>query len=190
MANAINLVVAEEALKQVTQLSTRLAKADKALLAISKSAVIASNSLSKITTPKGLDALTKTNAGLNAELEKQSQIIKSLQASITQLQAVKKQKAQTDVQEAVNQGILNSNAKQAAVIQSTLAGAYKKLAAEQAKSATAVQNLVSRGKLATQTQRQYNKELKVAQADFNKLNARVLAADRAVGRFNRKLLQT
>jgi hypothetical protein len=187
MANAINLVVAEEALKQVTQLSTRLAKADKALLAISKSAVIASNSLSKITTPKGLDALTKTNAGLNAELEKQSQIIKSLQASITQLQAVKKQKAQTDVQEAVNQGILNSNAKQAAVIQSTLAGAYKKLAAEQAKSATAVQNLVSRGKLATQTQRQYNKELKVAQADFNKLNARVLAADRAVGRFNRNV---
>jgi len=68
-----------------------------------------------------------------------------------------------------------------------LGSAYLELSAKQNESSRRVQDLIARGKTATQTQREYNRELKTAQSEFDKLNKRVLQADTAVGRFNRNV---
>lgn len=68
-----------------------------------------------------------------------------------------------------------------------LNSAYIQLSRQEAEASRRVQDLISRGKLATQTKREYNRELRNAKNDFNSLNQRVLSADRAVGRFNRNV---
>lgn len=89
------------------------------------------------------------------------------------------------VQQTVDNSILLQQQKQNATIISEVAGAYRKLSAEEARSARAVQDLISRGRLATQTQRQFNAEVKKAQTEFDGYRKRVLAADAAVGRWQR-----
>jgi DNA repair exonuclease SbcCD ATPase subunit len=69
----------------------------------------------------------------------------------------------------------------------TLNSEYAKLSQKHNEAARTVQDLIARGKLATQTQKQYNNELKVAQDRFNALNGRVIQADTAVKRFNRNV---
>jgi tape measure domain-containing protein len=187
MANAIDLVVTQDAIKQVENLVLKLKEADKELLKASADALALSRQLASINTPSGLGNNQNNNAQLTAQIQQQAQAIAQLQAQITKLTAARQRSNQTTAEEAVNNSILNRQAMQVATINSTLAGAYQRLSAEQARSATAVQNLVSRGRLATQTQRQYNQELERAQRDFTALNTRVLAADRAVGRFNRNV---
>jgi len=66
-----------------------------------------------------------------------------------------------------------------------LFGAYSKLNAQHAQSAKNLQNIIARGRTATQTQREFNREVRNAQSEFAKLNTRVLAADKAVGRWQR-----
>lgn len=140
--------------------------------------------LKAINTPSG----ASSGIGkVNSELEAQRKVIANLTAQLATLSNQRKANNYQTTEEIVNQNILNRSARQAAVINSTLAGAYAKLSAAQAKSATNVQNIIARGRLATQTQRQYNNELKVAQREFDKLNAKVLLADKAVGRFNRNV---
>lgn len=68
-----------------------------------------------------------------------------------------------------------------------LGSAYLQLSRQQSAAARAVQDLIARGRTATQTQREYDAELRAAQREFNTLNQRVTAADRAVGRFNRNV---
>lgn len=142
-------------------------------------------------TPSGSDSAIKK---LNDQYLAQQKIIDDLNIKLNKyaesqartISASKNANRQT-TEEIVNQNILNRNARQMAVIQSTLAGAYQKLSAEQAKAATTVQNLIARGRTAEQTQRQYNAELRKAQKEFDTLNKRVLAADHAVGRFQRNV---
>lgn len=86
-------------------------------------------------------------------------------ATISQEQAERRQQATTD----------------------RLGSAYLQLSRQQAEAARRVQDLIVRGRTATQTQREYDRELRTAQNEFNRLNQRVLAADRAVGRFNRNV---
>jgi len=76
---------------------------------------------------------------------------------------------------------------ESARINSTLAGAYARLSAQQNQASRNLQDLIVRGRLATQTQREYDRELRTAQTEFNGLNQRITAADRAVGRFNRNV---
>jgi len=68
-----------------------------------------------------------------------------------------------------------------------LGSAYLQLSRQQAAAARVVQDLIVRGRTATQTQREYDRELQNAQREFDRLNQRVTTADRAVGRFNRNV---
>jgi len=94
---------------------------------------------------------------------------------------------QRTAEEIVNQRLLAANAQRAAAANSTFANSYERLSAQQNISARRVQDIISRGRTATQTQREYDRELRNAQNEFNRLNQRVTAADRAVGRFNRNV---
>lgn len=65
--------------------------------------------------------------------------------------------------------------------------AYNLLNENHKRASERVQDLIARGRMATQTQAQYNRELRTATTDFQRLNQRVLQADQAVGRFNRNV---
>jgi tape measure domain-containing protein len=136
------------------------------------------------TTPSGSDSALKS---LTAEYQKQEQAIAKLQK---QLERLNQQKSQTNVrtsEEIVNQRALATASDRQARATSQLVGAYANLNAKHQQASINLQNLVARGRLATQTQEQYNKELKVAQREFETLNSRILLADKAVGRFNRNV---
>jgi tape measure domain-containing protein len=135
-------------------------------------------------TPSGSDSALKS---LTAEYQKQEQAIAKLQK---QLERLNQQKSQTNVrtsEEIVNQRALATASDRQARATSQLVGAYANLNAKHQQASINLQNLVARGRLATQTQEQYNKELKVAQREFETLNSRILLADKAVGRFNRNV---
>lgn len=87
-------------------------------------------------------------------------------------------------EEIVNQGILARNAKNHALANSKLATEYEKLTAKTRLAATALQNILIAGKKADETTEQYNKRLRQAQTEFDRLQAKVVLANRAIGRFN------
>ena len=68
-----------------------------------------------------------------------------------------------------------------------LNSAYQQLSRQEQSSARTVQDLIARGRSATQTQREFNRELVNAQREHQQLQRRVLEADRAVGRFQRNV---
>jgi hypothetical protein len=82
MANSIDLIIGQEAIKQVENLISKLSLADAELIKISQSASVAGKGINGISTPSGLDKSIGSTASLNAELEKQNNIITKLHADI------------------------------------------------------------------------------------------------------------
>lgn len=165
----------------------RLKIADGVILKISQDALTAGRNLSSIQLPSDLASFTADNQRLTAQIQAQAQALSQLQNQYNTLSRQRQQSSQRTAEESVNQGILNRNALESARINSTLAGAYMRLSAQQSQASRNLQDLVVRGRLATQTQREYDRELRTAQSNFNTLNQRITAADRAVGRFNRNV---
>lgn len=127
------------------------------------------------------------NRQLLAEIDELKRRLNEQAAAVERLTQVRQRANQRTQEEITNNRLLAQNASLAAQANSTFANSYQRLTAQQAIAARTVQDLIARGRTATQTQRQYNAELRAAQAQFTSLNTRVLAADRAVGRFNRNV---
>lgn len=127
----------------------------------------------------------KLPSNLNASVKTYNDLLKSQEVSTEKLNNAVKQKNQLTQQEITNQRILAQNANRQVLATSQLAGAYRNLSAQVAIASEKVQNIIARGRLATQTQSQYNRELKQAQIEFRKLQDRVLQADKAVDKWNR-----
>lgn len=134
--------------------------------------------------------------GALADLQRANQGVTDLVANINRLNAAQRvagtpsqfnavsRGANRTAEEIANNRLLARNANQAALANSALAGAYGRLNAQTAIAARRYQELIVRGRTAEQTQRQYNNELRRAQAEFTTLNQRVIAANRAIGRYN------
>ena len=125
-------------------------------------------------------------AMLSSEKIKQA-LLKTKKAEIdleNQAQANKKKSIELTSEEIVNQGILARNAKNHALANSKLATEYEKLTAKTRLAATALQNILIAGKKADETTEQYNRRLRQAQTEFDRLQAKVVLANRAIGRFN------
>lgn len=187
MADAINLPIVTETLKAIDLLITKIDVLDKKMQEATQHFIDNGKKMAGAITPTAVNENTAAIDALTRKIREQDAAIQKLTGDIDKLRTAKKNNSQQTAEEAVNQGILNRQALEAAKINSTLAGAYFKLNAEHAKAARYLQDLIARGKLATQTQRAYNKEIETAQKDFDKLNQRILAADKAVGRFNRNV---
>lgn len=173
--------------KQLQKLIDQFKLLDTTIMKVSADALAAGRNINAITLPSDLANFTAQNAQLTATIQAQARELARLQTQYTTLTQQRQRSSQRTAEESVNQGILNRNAMEAARINSTLAGAYARLSAEQNRSSRNLQDLIVRGRLATQTQREYDRELRIAQREFNELNQRVTAADRAVGRFNRNV---
>jgi len=128
--------------------------------------------------------LMQQQIALNAALANSITATNAATTRNTQARAVNNQRTQEEI---TNTRLLTANASRAAQANSTFASSYERLSAQQNIASRRVQDLIARGRTAEQTQRQYNRELALAQRQFDTLNVRVLAADRAVGRFNRNV---
>ena len=82
MANAIDMVIASEAIKQVQNLIEQLTLADAELLKVSQSAINVSKNIAGIKTPSGLDKSTGSTAALTAQLEKQNAVISKVHENL------------------------------------------------------------------------------------------------------------
>jgi tape measure domain-containing protein len=133
-------------------------------------------------TPSGSDSALKA---LTAEYQKQEQAIKKLQEQLIKLNEQKKTTNARTSEEIVNQRALATASDRQARATSNLVGAYANLSAQVAIASQKYQDLIARGRTATQTQSQYNKELRQAQTEFRTLQTRVLQADKAVDKWNR-----
>lgn len=180
MANPVDVTVTQEALSQMKALRQEAKLAQDEMLKLAQNALTASRNISKISTPSGYKTNSSNNADTTSSIRQQTEAIKSLSIAKQNLN-------QKTAEEIVNQGILNRNARQSVIANSQLAGAYANLSAQQSRASRTLQDLIARGRLATQTQKQHNAELKTAQRDFDRLNQKVLLADKAVGRFNRNV---
>jgi len=138
--------------------------------------------MAKISTPSGSDSAIKQ---LTAQYNAQTKAIQDLQNQIIKLTEAKKVSNQKTQEEITNSRILASNANRQTLATSQLAGAYRNLSAQVAIASEKYQNLIVRGRLATQTQSQFNKELRIASNEFRTLQSRVLQADKAVDKWNR-----
>lgn len=110
---------------------------------------------------------------------------KAVTESTEKLGKTQQRVSQLTSEQVVNTAALRKNADLAAKSTSALVGAYANLSASMAIAEKRYLDIIARGKTATQTQREYNKELKNAERDFKALQKQVLSADAAVGRWNR-----
>ena len=117
------------------------------------------------------DAVTKSTTDLTAVEKERIRVEKQLEQTTAKISIANEKNTQTLVAKKTELRALNS--------------AYLQLSQREAESARRVQDLIARGRTATQTQRQYNQELRTAQREFDKYRAKVLQADQAVGRWNR-----
>ena len=136
---------------------------------------------------KILSELADKNKALQETQKKLIEIEKELEKLRQRQTTATNQRNQRTAEEIVNQRALAQNADRLARANSALVGAYGRLNAEHQIASRRLQDLKARGRTATQTQCAYNREVREAQRDFDRLNQRVLAADRAVGRFNRNV---
>lgn len=186
MAN-IDIPIVTETLKAIDLLITKIDVLDKKMQEATQHFIDNGKKMAGSITPTSVNENTAAIDALTKKINEQARAIEKLTSDAKILNTYRKQSSQLSATEAVNQGILNKQALEAAKINSTLAGSYFKLNAEHAKASRLLQDLIARGKLATQTQREYNREIENAKKDFADLNQRILAADRAVGRFNRNV---
>lgn len=134
---------------------------------------------------KLLQDLADKNKKLNDTQQKTVTIEKEIEIQRKKSISTIATKNQRTAEEIVNQRALAKNADLHAKANSNLAGSYARLSAQEQIHAKKVQDLIARGKLATQTQRQFNQELKKAQKEFDLIRARLLLADNATGRWSR-----
>lgn len=100
------------------------------------------------------------------------------------LQKAKQAGEKPTSEEIVNQRILARNANNHALANSKLASEYEKLTLKARLAATALQNILIGGRQLGESTNQYNSRLQQAQREFDGLQARVVVANRAIGRFN------
>jgi len=180
MANSIDLIIGQEAIKQVENLISKLSLADAELIKISQSASVAGKGITGISTPSGLDKAVSNTSALNAELERQNKIIQALEIEIKKLSYARQNNNKQSAEEAVNQRILNQNAINEAKSTSNLIGAYQKLDLEHKKAIVNAQNLgVKYGETSTQF-------LKAAEK-ANLLDVKLKAIDSSLGKNQRNV---
>ncbi len=178
--NAVDAVVAQEAIKQIDVLISKLSQADAELIKISESALKAGKGISSISTPSGMDSAVNNTAALNAELAKQSKQIEALKLQITKLAQVKAINNKMSAEEAVNQRILNQNALTHAKSVSNLVGEYDKLNIKHQQALKNAQNIGA----------QYgatSKQFLDASEKANKLDKELKNLDFALGKHSRNV---
>ncbi len=144
---------------------------------------------------------TKTESSYIATKEKEVKVIKQMSVEYKewqrQINALEREKVRLQntlngegkvIQKIrIEQQFLNKLDKESAKLTSGLVGAYDKLNVKRTQAERHLKNIIARGKQATQTQKQYDAELRKAQGVFDGYNAKILKADHATKNFTRNV---
>jgi tape measure domain-containing protein len=168
-------VLSPNALAELKALNTELVKTVASVKLVNENMI-------NTKTPSGSDSAMKA---LTQSYKEQEQAIKKLQNEISNLNKAKAETNQKTQQEKTDLQILNVEKRREATLNSTVAGEYRKLSTAVAIASEKYQNLIVRGRLAGQSQREFNRELRNAQKEFRTLQTQVLSADKAVDKWNR-----
>jgi hypothetical protein len=151
----------------------------------------ANNGLKLAKTQKELEEATaKANAQGQRALKiwkEQDQLEQNLISTKRKNQLATESTNQALIKERALLAETNLEIKRQAIANGLLESSYKKLSAQVTLAGNKVKDIIATGKLASESQEEYNKRLAKAQAEFDKLNSRVRAADAAVGQFNRNV---
>ena len=175
----IESIYSKKTEKQLKDIYADLEKHQKKLLDISNTSINLFGT-SNTTNPADLQRFIDKINDLNKKIAEQER-------AIARLSRTRQQGNQRTSEEIVNQRALSQASERQVRANSRLVGAYQNLNAQHQIASRRLQDLIVRGRTATQTQSQYNREVRVAQRDFQNLDRRVQSADRAVGRFNRNV---
>lgn len=184
MSNAIDIIVSKQALDGLKELHRRLLTCHEEIIKINQTQITFNTGAAAKTIAdlnKAIEASNKLTTSLNQQSNAHEKLNKEINAANQSRQRYNRMTAE----EIVNSRALRQNADLHARANSKLAGAYENLSARVKIAEKNYLNIIARGKTAEQTQRQYNRELRNAQNEFERLNKKVLEADKAVGRWNR-----
>ncbi len=190
MSNQIELIVSKQAQKQLDDLYTALGKSYDEIIKINQTQITLNGGGS----PKSLvDFNTKVKEAIKLT-ESLTEAERKLLTDTNKLETLKQKQINTRIREnAETKSKIDLANKEAREIEKVrlsnerLNSAYLQLSKQQAESARRVQDLIAKGRSGAQSQNEYNRELKEAQSEFQKLNQKVLQADTAVGKFNRNV---
>jgi len=188
MANIIDIVVGKQAQAEVDKLIASLKLTHEEIIKINQQG-LKINSGASPKNPVQMNQSVKETIALTKELTEAEQKLLTNTKKVLDVQGkqIQNQIKQNNLDKS---NIATSKAKNAEVDRTIKANeklnsAYQQLSQKEAESARRVQDLIARGKTATQTQRQYNEELRRSQREFTTYRTKVLQADQAVGRWNR-----
>jgi len=165
MANEFIEIISEQTKKQINDIMPLVKELADQITKI--------NTFKPANTPSGAD---KNVQAMNDAYKEQGETIKKVNEQRTKAAAL-------TTQQKVDNAIILKQEKQQATLTSAYADAYAKLNAQRTIAKTKLQDLIA-------SETASNKEIKQAQKEFDVLNKKVAAADKAVGRFsdaNRKI---
>lgn len=188
MANSVDLVIGQEAIKQVESLISKLSLADAELLKISQSASNASKGISGISTPSGLDKAVSSTASLNAQLEKQNTIITKLHADIAK-KAEQSRLAEIKLQQAREKAFdsFEKNAQKESALNAKNEGAYQRIQNSVNKLTLAYNNLAIRKQLGGTLSDREEKQLTSLTTRISTYQKALLATDATIGKSQRNV---
>lgn len=184
MANAVDMVIASEAIKQVQNLIEQLSIADAKILKLSESALASSKAIASIKTPSSLDDSTSKSAALSAELAKQNRIINTLELQISKLKEAKLKLNSATLQQKVDARIVLQNATAEAKATSTTASAYQRLDFAHKQASRSAQDI---GAKYGATSRQFKNaadKANVLDKELKKIDATLGKSQRNVGNYS------
>ena len=200
MANGIKLDT-KDAQKEVGDLIKSLENVKTVISEVSSEALKMSKALKDIKKPSDMvdmgkrqeaqiNALTKTiekNEAIIASLRKKSVSDAEKEAKAKEKLLEREQRARERLaSQRQREERQNEAAQRREEIRlRALNSAYVQLSNAEALAARTLQDLIARGRTATQTQREYNREVASATSNFQGLRSRLLQADEATGRWNR-----
>lgn len=174
----------QEAKAEIQALRGELDKTNTSLLTISKTARETNGNFADIRLPKELQNSLEANkqiiSQLNAVAKERASLERSLEQAIAKRANVESQVNRELIKNRLETNLINRGLKEQAILSSKLTGAYQKLNLQRTQASRTLRDLIA-------NQKSSSAEIRKAQKEFDKLDARVKKADMAVRDFSKNV---
>lgn len=188
MANPIDLIVTQDALKQVDALISKVIQAKEGLLDLGNAALGSSKNVSKISTPSGLTNNSTANAQINAEIKKHNAEIEKLHATIAK-KAEQSRLAEIRLQQAREKAFdsFERNAKKEEALNRKNETAYQRIQNSVNALTKTYQDLAIRKQLGSTLTEKEEKQLVSLTGRISTYQKALLATDAQIGKNQRNV---
>jgi hypothetical protein len=186
--NAIDLVITQDAIKQVDNLISKLSLAESEMLKLAQASLTASKSVSGISTPSGLTANSTNNAQVMADLQKQQDAITKLHDTLAK-KAEQSRLAEIKLQQAREKAFdsFEKNSAREQAILDKQANSYNKTQSQITKLTAVYNDLATRKARYNDLNENEEKRLNTLQAVTTKYNTTLKDVDATIGKHTRNV---